>query len=297
MADTRVIVKALQGRWFGSYGTCLCPAHNNTNRHSPALSVSKGRGGKLLVHCFAGCAYSDIMAALCERGLVETSERHDFAPHTHAYDREDEARRLASAQRVREGTRLPAGTAAERYAQRRAIQKPLPWPTVGFHPRLRHPSGGYHPAIVSVVTKGSDNRFCGVAREWITLAGEKPRLEPSKAMLGPCTGGAVRLSEGPGPLIVGEGLWTCLSLRDALQGSVWAALSTSGLKQLILPREPGDLIIGADHDANGAGEKAAEELAARASRAGWFAKIIMPEALGTDWNDVAMAALEVRDVA
>lgn len=45
-----------RGQW-----KALCPAHDD--RH-PSLSVAEGDGGKALLHCFAGCAYPDIINAL-----------------------------------------------------------------------------------------------------------------------------------------------------------------------------------------------------------------------------------------
>jgi hypothetical protein len=43
-----------------------CPAHDD---RSPSLSVKQERGGKLLVHCFAGCSYQAIIDKLRARGL------------------------------------------------------------------------------------------------------------------------------------------------------------------------------------------------------------------------------------
>ena len=44
----------------------ICPAHDDSN---PSLSVKVGDYGKLLVHCHAGCEYSDIEKALKAEGL------------------------------------------------------------------------------------------------------------------------------------------------------------------------------------------------------------------------------------
>lgn len=45
--------------------TTHCPAHPD---HSPSLGVDE-RGGRLLVHCRAGCRQEDVLAALRLRGL------------------------------------------------------------------------------------------------------------------------------------------------------------------------------------------------------------------------------------
>jgi hypothetical protein len=57
------IVVALRGRWFGSYGSARCPAHDDRN---PSLSVTE-KTGKLLVKCHAGCSQEAVVTALKER--------------------------------------------------------------------------------------------------------------------------------------------------------------------------------------------------------------------------------------
>ncbi len=38
-----------------------CPAHDD---HSPSLSISELADGQILIHCFAGCEATDVMAAV-----------------------------------------------------------------------------------------------------------------------------------------------------------------------------------------------------------------------------------------
>jgi hypothetical protein len=45
-----------RGKWQAK-----CPAHGD---RSPSLSVAEGQDGRVLVHCFAGCALTQILAAL-----------------------------------------------------------------------------------------------------------------------------------------------------------------------------------------------------------------------------------------
>lgn len=111
-------------------------------------------------------------------------------------------------------------------------------------------------------------------------------MEPAKAMLGNCAGGAVQLIGTDGPLVVAEGIETGLSLACGLQPmplTVWAALSTSGMKNLRLPATPSRLTIASDGDP--AGRTAAQILAERAYKLGWTVSFLhAPE--GKDWNDV-----------
>jgi len=65
----------------------------------------------------------------------------------------------------------------------------------------------------------------------------KAAIDPDKAMLGAVAGGAVRLTQAQGPLVVAEGIETALALASGMLGrpaTIWAALSTSGMRALRL---------------------------------------------------------------
>ena len=139
------------------------------------------------------------------------------------------------------------------------------------------------PALVALVEGGSD---FAVHRTYLGADGRKADVAPAKAMLGPCAGGAVRLSEAPGPLVVAEGIETALSLLSGLlrgPATVWAALSTSGMKALRLPPKPGRLTIASDGDTPG--REAAHALAERAAALGWRVSLL-PAPDNRDWNDI-----------
>jgi hypothetical protein len=114
----------------------------------------------------------------------------------------------------------------------------------------------------------------------------KSQVTPTKAMLGAVSGGSVRLTPTKGPFIVAEGIETALSLSCGLIDgpvTVWAALSTSGMRGLRLPETISELIIASDGDAEG--RKAAHTLAVKADALGWkVSSLTAPE--GQDWNDV-----------
>jgi len=84
-------------------------------------------------------------------------------------------------------------------------------------------------------------------------------------MLGPCGGGAVRLAEPGGVLTVGKGSRPA-SPHAGERISGLAALSTSGLRALELPKETRDVIVLADGDV--AGASAAKDCALRWNREG-----------------------------
>lgn len=290
MTDARRITEGLGGRWRGRYGVALCPAHDN--RRTPALSLGDGRDGRLLVKCHAGCDPRDVLAALRGSGLL------DGAGRTYAPDPAAEARwRAAETTRREAGTALArrilaaadpaAGTLAERYLRARGLFTPPP-PSLRFAPALRHPGGASLPAMVAAVELAGEAAPVAAHRTYLAEPGRKANADPAKAMLGPCAGGAVRLADGPGALIVAEGIETTLALAPlaAAEGArLWAALSALGMASLRLPADPGALVVAPDGDPAGMG--AAETLAARARAAGWSARIMAPPGDGRDWADVA----------
>jgi putative DNA primase/helicase len=105
---------------------------------------------------------------------------------------------------------------------------------------------------------------------------------------GPIGGGSVRLAPAAETLLVGEGIETCMSAMQAMTVPAWAALSTSGLKALMLPLIVRTVIILADNDANGAGERAARAAAERWLTEGRRVRLAMPPVSGNDFSDLLL---------
>jgi putative DNA primase/helicase len=109
----------------------------------------------------------------------------------------------------------------------------------------------------------------------------KAPVEPTKMMLGPCRGGAVRLVPISDRLMIAEGIETALSAIQATSQAAWAALSASGLRTLELPADVRDVVVLADGDE--AGEAAARSCAWRWKREGIRVRIARPPK-GMDFN-------------
>ncbi len=108
-------------------------------------------------------------------------------------------------------------------------------------------------------------------------------------MLGRIAGGAVRLASAGPRLAVAEGIETALSIAQAcLELPVWAALSTSGMRSLILPSDVSEVTLCADGDA--AGQEAAKAAAKRFVAEGRRVQIAQPPAGASDFNDVLQTA-------
>ncbi len=289
MSNAQALTQALGGRWHGSYGLAYCPAHHNTK--TPALSLSDGRDGQLLAHCHSTCDFRDIIEALKAKGLIEGQS--NFTPPDPAeaqrrrkQEQAMQERRWQQASRVWDASQPIKGTLAETYLRNRGITCDLP-DRLRFNPSCWHATGQNLPAMIGKV---SGNIGTAMHRTYLTTEGAKASVTPSKSMLGSCKGGAVVVARCEGPLVVAEGIETALSLASGLHNgpaTIWAALSTSGIKSLSLPALPQRLIIASDSDDNGAGLKAAQSLAQRANALGWDVSLA-PAPEGQDWNDILM---------
>ena len=186
-----------------------------------------------------------------------------------------------SGRRIWEAAGSITGTLGERYLRARAITAPLP-KTLRFAPQNWYEPGIELPAMIARV-EGSPG--FGIHRTFLDpQSHEKAAVESPKKMLGPCGGGAVRLSEGTGALVVCEGIETGLAVLSMRQDrpTVWAALSANNLSKLVLPEPPQSLEIVVDNDE--AGRKSANALATRAQAAGWAVSLIFCGA-GRDADD------------
>jgi hypothetical protein len=281
------IAKALGGRKAGSGWTARCPAHDD---HTPSLSIRDAEENKVLVRCHAGCDQERVIAALRGRGLWAESGPRSLShvtrrtPVEHKPDQAD-ARRSEAALAIWQSAQPAQGTPVETYLASRGICLRPP-DALRFHAGLKHPSGGFWPAMLALVTSGADGTPLAIHRTFLTRdGGGKAPVDPQKMMLGPCRGGAVRLAEPGDRLMVGEGIETCLAAMVASGHPVWAALSISGLRALNLSKNVLDVIVLADGDA--AGEAAARDCAWRWKREGRRVRIARPPQ-GMDFNDMLM---------
>jgi putative DNA primase/helicase len=290
--NAREITHALGGKWHGSYGVARCVAHDD---HSPSLKLRDGELGRLLVACYSGCEAKEILAELRRRGLIEGTAADIDPAEAEARSRriqeEAEAGRRKREERARAIWRAsgPAiGSAAEAYLRSRGITIAPPR-SLRFHPALEHPGHGTAPAMVAAVQCAPDGRITGVHRTFLKPDGSgKAFGHDSKLSLGSISTGAVRLDAlRPDQwLIVGEGIESTLSAMQATGWPGWAALSTAGLKSLVLPSTVRMVLIAADNDTNGAGGAAAKAVALRWIEEGRRVRIAMPPEAGTDFNDL-----------
>ena len=168
--------------------------------------------------------------------------------------------------------------------------------SIGSDTLLGHPalpaydgSGGYlgHlPAVIAPIY-GPDGRLQSVQRIYAKpdIANRKKTMPPVETI----RGSAVRLFEPGEILAVGEGVETCLAVREMFGIPIWAALTAGGLESFEPPGNVKSIAIFGDNDASFTGQAAANALAKRLAIKGLAVEVRIPAKANEDWLDVLLA--------
>ena len=242
-----------------------------------------------------------IIAALQDRGQWPADQQHYKTfrppPGQPLHDqRHHDAERTTRALSIWRSATPACGTSVETYLRSRGIVAPIP-ATLRFHSELPHPSGGNWPSMIARVTRADEEPIAAL-RTFLSRTGTGKA--PVEMILGRCRGGVVRLGTAqPDQWLVIE---MTLSVMQACSLPGWAALSANGITSLILPREATMVLICADNDVSGNGQRAAHNAAQQFLREGRRVRIAMPPTAETDFNDIltssaAAALMDSRHVA
>lgn len=159
---------------------------------------------------------------------------------------------------------------------------------------------GKFPAIVCAI-RDSQGRLVTLHRTYLTQKGQKANVAiPKKMMPVPdgmsLKGASIRLGEPTeGILGVDEGLETALSVYCATGIPVWPAANATLMEFFEVPEGVHTVLIWADKDRLGTGQKAANALKTRLKRQGINAYVLLPKlsipygAKSVDWNDVLVS--------
>jgi putative DNA primase/helicase len=269
---------------------CRCPLHGGRS-----LVLRDGDTGRVLVTCWGGCDHIDVLAELRRRGLLDG--RPDYAPRIISPPRgHDDASRTLHALNIWRRAKDGANTIARCYLTSRGIELD-PWPSsLRFHPNCPRPKFLSPLAAMVALVEHVEHGPVAVHCTYLRPDGSgKADIEIPKATFGPVAGGAVRLgAPRPGAeLVVGEGIESTLSAALPCRLPAWAALSAPGMESLVLPSSATHVVIAADNDTNGRGQRAASAASARCLAEGRRVRVAMPPMPGTDFNDL----LTGRDTA
>jgi hypothetical protein len=288
MASVATIAGNL-GAWRqGNDWRCPCPIGCGYS-----LSLAKGEAGRLLAHCFGGCDYHEIEAVLVEYGLLDDDD-FEASRDTKALpllDIAGELRRVIDARQRYESTALDPLTGV--YLRSRSIT--ISSPVLRFSPRYRHRMGIELPAMVAPIVNTA-GELTGVHATFLKangsgLAFPKPSNgEPDfrRQCNGVIRNGVIRLAahDPDRKLVLGEGIESTLSAMEIFELPGWSAVYAGGLLTLELPPEIRRIVIGADNDISGTGQRNALAAYRRWTSEGRSVHIVMPPVAGNDFNDV-----------
>lgn len=271
----------------------LCPAHDDDNA-SLWIRLATGRFG-----CFAGCSQRQIESSLGERNatFVQTPHRQIACEEpTQGHARRKRLERLWS-----EALPVQRGDPVARYLEHRGISLAAYPKALRHHPNCFYQDSKdknfriYLPAMLALIVDVDDVPVA-IQRIYLTAGGAKAvELLPSgkhgvKKMLGPLTGGAVRLFQPTnGTIYVAEGIETALGFTAHTGNPTWSGVSANGLERLQFPDSIERVVICPDLGTPGL--EAAERLARRLCKQGLSVEFMAPpagiaEGKGIDWLDV-----------
>jgi Toprim domain len=141
------------------------------------------------------------------------------------------------------------------------------------------------PAMLGRVDN-PDGEFAAVHRTWLKGdgSGKAPLRDPKKSW-GPVRGGAVRLAPAAPLLAIAEGIENALT-AIAAGYAAWSAVAVGGFQSVVLPPIVETVLIVADHNANGVGQRAALKAAERWFAEGRRVRLWLAQRAGDDLNDL-----------
>ena len=253
--------------------------------YKDAFSVTV-KEGKPLFYCHAGCSQADIWEAVRGRVPIPTRE-YRIGNHEKAVYK-DAAKYAAELWRKS----LPAdNTLVAAYLRARGpVFQTVP-SSLRFLPSCIHkPSGKSWPVMIAAAMN-TEGKVLAIHRTYLRNDGkDKAPVQPAKMTFGAVSGLSCHLAEAGETLIISEGIETGLCMQFATRTPTWAALSAGGMRNLILPPLPlaSTIIIAADNDASGCGQRAARDAAISWGKQGRSVRIAMPPEVGMDFNDVLL---------
>lgn len=282
MATVTSLARRLRARRQGANWRLPCPRGCGYS-----LSLRDGADGRLLAFCHGGCEYNDILPALIEAGLLDDDSADQYDGRDYPIDQHrDDAQRIAQARLIYDSGVWNALIAL--YLRSRAIS--LVSPLLRFNPTAPHRIGARLPAMLAPVVDLAGQQT-GVHLTYLRHDGSGKADLPSefqRETRGVIRGGAIRLAphDGGTELVIGEGIETTLSAMQLFGRPGWSAVYAGGLKTLGLPPEVRHIVIAADNDTTGAGQRAALIACERWTAEGRQVAIKLPPTPGDDFNAV-----------
>jgi putative DNA primase/helicase len=266
------------------------PVTNQNEINNPSFGLFQGEGGKIFWKHFGTDAHGDLFdflrlvageeTARKELGLNGEPVSIPKQKQAQSKEKTSEGKRIFAAKLWEES--IPDNGPVAAYFGSRTYTSVIP-ESIRLNTKKK---------LMVARVADVDDGFLGAHRIWLTPLVLKEGEKRQKRSLGPIKGGAVRLgTPSRGRLALCEGIEDGLSIQQATNIPTWAALSTSGLKNIQVPRWVKEVWIFADSDENQAGQKAAIIAAKRLVKEGRNVWIVYPVDQGekpekADFNDL-----------
>ena len=226
-----------------------------------SLSLSDGEDGRLLAFCFGGCTFDEIMLALVEYGLLDGDDADLSAPQGDRFvpfrnDADQRRRKIQQAREFYAEQRL--GRADQNLSGQPLDQAHFAGIEISANTRRTGLGPACRAMLAPVVDV--DGEQTGVHMTYLRRDGggkaDLPK-EFQRECRGVIHGGAIRLMEhDPGvELGLAEGVETGLSFVELFDLPCWSAVYAGGLRSLVLPPDVRRIIIAADNDVSGVGQR------------------------------------------
>jgi len=276
----------------GTGYVCCCPVHGDK---TPSMSVKDREDGDVDVFCHVGCDFKDIKDTLRGLGLLEEWQpekkaspritgQNKTGPDMSGSVPKEPAEPEKESYIWKQAKREDMSHAIAYLAGRGITLDPLPL-CLRWNSYTDKATSQVNNMIVCAASQPDDKKVFAVQRLFIDLQDHKKN---GAKMHGICEGRGVWFDRKGDmtDLTIGEGVETVLSAIQATGRNGVAALSTSGLKNLIFPDETETIYILVDSDPvreveakSMPGQKAAVIMARRfvESRAGRKAYLVTPD--------------------
>jgi hypothetical protein len=277
------VIRNLGARRQGSEYRCACPRDCSYD-----VTLRSGKDGTPLWNCKGGCSQDQVELALVPYGLLDDDGAGDWdiiEPKV-----VEPSVRIAAACRIYDSFAPAAGTPIElaRYLRARSITVAVPLILrFGMAP---HRCGGRFPAMVAPIVDVTGEQT-GIHMTYLRPDGggkaDLPR-DLQRETRGVVRSGAIRLTEHDPDreLAVAEGIESALAAMQIFGLPGWSAVYAGNLPALELPLAIRRILITADNDVSGAGQRNALAAYRRWTSEGRSVQIALPPDLGDDFNDV-----------
>jgi hypothetical protein len=246
-----LIARRLGGQRQGNNWRCACPRDCGYS-----LSLSEGEDGRLLAFCFGGCEFNEVMPALVENGLLDDDDGDDLHVSRRVIVcQRDDAERIAHARQIYDSGAWDGRIAVYLHSRWIGLTSPI----LKFQEQAPHRLGARLPAILAPVVNVTGEQI-GVHLTYLRRdGGGKATLpkEHQRECRGVIHGGAIRLMpfDTKVELVISEGLETGLAAAQIFALPCWSAVYAGGLRSLALPPDVRRIIIAADNDVSGVGQR------------------------------------------